>query len=510
MQFTIKKKITLGIATNLFIGLLSMLTINYGLTIVKKTTSEVTNIEEPTSAAAYEMEINMLGTGMGVFSYLDTRAPQARERVEKDRADFKKFQSQYNRLAKTQKAKDSGKKIDVLYQNFILLGKTLMDKKDKQEVIVTKISQNFLTIEEIINEQLQANINPQGPDGVKKVKEAAQIEADVSEVGTWVGNYLRTPKKEYFERIFDNEKDFREHIKSFKNLSLTSSEEQRTEELEKIFNKTMPLIKEALAVDNYLHANINKFVDLRVQMDDVLDEEIQAPTMQELHASEQEAERASAYVIQMSTILIPTFIFFGLTAALLLLRTINRPMKKLMEGTVAVSEGDLDYRITYKGKDEFTELAKNFNQMVAQLQATTVSKERLETSEDKLKQITINLLAEITERQRMEGQLQHDALHDVLTSLPNRGLCLDRLEHVVKRAKRHEAYLFAVLFLDLDRFKVVNDSLGHLIGDQLLIAFVRRLEACLRPGDTLARLGGDEFTILLDDIKDASSAIQTA
>ena len=510
MQFTVKNKITLGIAINLFIGLMSMLTINYGLTIVKKTTNEVTNIEEPTSAAAYEMEINVLGTGMGVLSYLDTKAPQARERVRKDRADFKKFHSQYNRLAKTQRAKDLGKKIDVLYQDFILLGKTLMDKKDKQEVIVTKISQNFSTIDELIDEKLQASINPLEPNGLNKVEEAAQIEADIAEVGTWLGNYLRTPKKEYFKRIFDNEKDFREHIGSFKNLSLTYSEKQRTEELEKLFNKTMPLIQEALALDNYLHTNINKFVNLRVQMDDVLDEEIQAPIMQELHRSEQEADRASAHVIQVSTFLIPTFIFFGLTAALLLIRTITNPMKKLLEGTVAVSEGNLSYRIIQKGRDEFTELAKNFNQMVAQLQATTVSKKRLETSEDKLKQINANLLAEIAERQRMEEQLQHDALHDVLTDSPNRALCLNRLEHVIERAKRHEAYSFAVLFLDLDRFKVVNDSLGHLIGDQLLIAFVHRIEACLRPGDTLARLGGDEFTILLDDIKDASSAIHTA
>lgn len=172
-----------------------MLTINHGLTILKKITSEVSDIEEPTSAAAYEMEINVLGTGMGVLSYLNTKAPQAREQVEKDRADFEKFCSQYNRLAKTKNAKDLGKKIDVFYQDFIFLGKTLMDKKDKQEVIVTKISQNFSTIDEAIDENLQAKINPLGSDGLNKVEEVAQIEADVAEVGTWAENYLQTPKK---------------------------------------------------------------------------------------------------------------------------------------------------------------------------------------------------------------------------------------------------------------------------------------------------------------------------
>ena len=104
---------------------------------------------------------------------------------------------------------------------------------------------------------------------------------------------------------------------------------------------------------------------------------------------------------------------------------------------------------------------------------------------------------------------------DALTGLPNRVLFLDRLGRVLERAKRRPDCQCAVLFLDLDRFKVINDSLGHTVGDQLLVAIARRLEGCLRPADTVARchgdhtvarLGGDEFTILLDDIKDVANA----
>jgi diguanylate cyclase (GGDEF)-like protein len=94
--------------------------------------------------------------------------------------------------------------------------------------------------------------------------------------------------------------------------------------------------------------------------------------------------------------------------------------------------------------------------------------------------------------------------------LPNRALFVDRLEHVLSLKKRHKDYLFAVLFLDLDRFKVVNDSLGHAIGDQLLVAIARRLEICLRNGDTVARLGGDEFVILLEDIQGINEATSIA
>jgi diguanylate cyclase (GGDEF)-like protein len=110
---------------------------------------------------------------------------------------------------------------------------------------------------------------------------------------------------------------------------------------------------------------------------------------------------------------------------------------------------------------------------------------------------------EVMERKRIEEQWRYEAFHDNLTGLPNRSLFLDHLERSMGHAKRQGNYLFAVLFLDLDRFKVINDSLGHLVGDKLLITIANRLKICIRPGDTVARLGGDEFAVLLDDIKGA-------
>jgi len=120
------------------------------------------------------------------------------------------------------------------------------------------------------------------------------------------------------------------------------------------------------------------------------------------------------------------------------------------------------------------------------------------------------LQVELTERKRAEEQLVYRALHDPLTDLPNRVLFMDRLQHVMERAKRHKNYMYAVLFLDLDRFKVVNDSLGHNVGDQLLIESASRLMACLRNEDTVARLGGDEFVILLEDVQDSAHATHVA
>ena len=117
---------------------------------------------------------------------------------------------------------------------------------------------------------------------------------------------------------------------------------------------------------------------------------------------------------------------------------------------------------------------------------------------------------DITVRKIAEEKLVHDALHDMLTGLPNRALFMDRLGHAIELSKRRPEVLFAVLFIDLDRFKVVNDSLGHLVGDRLLIAIAQRLAICLRAGDTVARLGGDEFAILLENIKSTEDASQIA
>jgi diguanylate cyclase (GGDEF)-like protein/PAS domain S-box-containing protein len=122
----------------------------------------------------------------------------------------------------------------------------------------------------------------------------------------------------------------------------------------------------------------------------------------------------------------------------------------------------------------------------------------------------VGIIVDITERKRAEDQLTHNALHDTLTGLPNRALFVDRLDRLMKHAERSRNYMFAVAFLDLDRFKVINDSLGHLVGDELLIAIGQRLAGCLRQGDTVARLGGDEFALLLDNVHDITDATRVA
>ncbi len=122
----------------------------------------------------------------------------------------------------------------------------------------------------------------------------------------------------------------------------------------------------------------------------------------------------------------------------------------------------------------------------------------------------LELRSDLTLKRQTQEHLLYSTLHDALTGLPNRSLFTERLRHAMRRTARHPDDIFAVLFLDLDRFKEINDNLGHFAGDELLRAVARRLEACIRPEDTVARLSGDEFAILLESITDTSDAGRVA
>jgi diguanylate cyclase (GGDEF)-like protein len=189
-------------------------------------------------------------------------------------------------------------------------------------------------------------------------------------------------------------------------------------------------------------------------------------------------------------------IIFGcaLAAGLVLSRRMNQPLREIAAAAGDIAAGNWDRQVAVGGAAEAMTVAAAFNRMSTSLRAA-------------------------------QERLIHDAMHDHLTQLPNRTLFMERLERAISRRARHPEYVFAVLFVDLDRFKTVNDSLGHPAGDKLLLEIARRLAGTVRQNDivsrptdsqrqdpdpTLARLGGDEFTILAEDIRDPSDAVRIA
>jgi diguanylate cyclase (GGDEF)-like protein len=217
-----------------------------------------------------------------------------------------------------------------------------------------------------------------------------------------------------------------------------------------------------------------------------------------------------------------------LVMGLAALEWIGRPLRRASEATRAIAAGDLTATVQREGPAELANLANDVNSMAASLirrseELNSYLSKNLETRTAELERTNAELARQVEERTRaeealartleiereLEEQLRHQAFHDPLTNLANRARFMDRLEHGLQRATRR-AEGMAILFIDLDDFKSVNDSLGHPAGDQLLIEVAARLETCLRPGDTAARLGGDEFAILLEALGDPGHAIAVA
>ncbi|MDD8059916.1 MULTISPECIES: sensor domain-containing diguanylate cyclase [Shewanella] len=184
-------------------------------------------------------------------------------------------------------------------------------------------------------------------------------------------------------------------------------------------------------------------------------------------------------------------------------------------GALTIYSLDDEHIYQLKDLELLTFVSQHIANAIERKQAVESLKNSHELLEDKviertraLAELNNNLQQEINQRRKIEDQLVHDAQHDGLTGLPNRSYLMERLSHALKHLRRHGLDQFALLFIDLDRFKLINDSFGHLEGDRFLIETAQRIKSCVRDNDTLARMGGDEFVILLDSISTTDDAIE--
>ncbi|MEQ1821220.1 MAG: EAL domain-containing protein [Fimbriimonadaceae bacterium] len=215
------------------------------------------------------------------------------------------------------------------------------------------------------------------------------------------------------------------------------------------------------------------------------------------------SRRVAAQGSAMVAVTTYQFLGFGALFLVVILAVVDRfalsRISKLSKQVEGIGDNTSGERVKLDGHDELSGLADRMNTMLAKMEVATL---KLKESEEKLRAHNENLEQTVLERTQ---EIEHQAFHDKLTGLPNRALFMDRVNFALTRAKR-TGIGTATLFIDLDNFKLVNDSLGHDVGDQLLIAVADRLVEAVRPGDTVARLGGDEFTVLLEDLPGLSEA----
>jgi diguanylate cyclase (GGDEF)-like protein len=312
-------------------------------------------------------------------------------------------------------------------------------------------------------------------------------QSDLFKVNTSVGREV--------DQITDN-------IFELEHAAAACTECHHTPEMTTRLQGVRSLITEYQAALSYYmtaSANRDRIAQLKLEAASMAAELLRITEDMAVQASKMADERSTAAMRRFDqarlilTVTVVLTLLVAVAIAVHLATSITRPVEALVKATRAIQAGQLGFTLELRDRTELGELARHFNTMSAALRDGYAA-----------------LQAEIEERKRAEERLLYDAFHDALTGLPNRALFLDRLQQVIESGRRHAEQRYAVLFLDLDRFKVINDTLGHLVGDHLLVAVGERLADCLRPGDTVARLGGDEFGILLDRLADTSDATQVA
>ena len=406
MQSSLVHKFLAGLGIIIGIGILSMIITYSGLTNIKQALQTISEIEEPGSAAAYEMEINAIGTGMGVLNYLHTGDAIYLDRVAKDKGDFERYLAQYQQVTDSAEERVLGEKIARMYQEYKDIGETLINKKDQQDRLSAAVAVNFQNMYDTIDELLHTSIAEHQQDDIDRLKIVMTMNTIMAQVSSWLGSYLWISNPQYRERIYDNTEKFWEKIAEFQRHALNSEEERRLVEIKTGFQQIEALIKSVLALTDTLQENVHKFLKLRAEMDEILDEQIQALKQADMNAAKESADWAADAVMQTVGVAILVFFLIGLSAALLIIRTVKGPLQELKNGTKAVIQGELGYRLRVKGRDEFAQMATRFNHMVAKLEATTVSKKRLKMSQQKLHIAYVHLQKESVQRKQTEKSLQ--------------------------------------------------------------------------------------------------------
>lgn len=205
-------------------------------------------------------------------------------------------------------------------------------------------------------------------------------------------------------------------------------------------------------------------------------------------------------VLVIAITLVLIFVSFFLTR---LVHSITNPLTSLFNTIILVEQsGDYTKRVAVVGEDEVAKTAAAFDRMMVLVENRS---NELAQNREHLEELVVQSTEELNLRKEAEAHIRHQAYYDALTQLPNRHLLLDRLQTAIRTAERDQQTI-SVLFIDLDRFKYVNDTLGHEYGDELLVQVSKRLTICVRASDTVARFGGDEFVILLNNIKSERAA----
>ena len=507
---------------------------------------QLVEVEEPLEEAVLEMEINVGETARAVLDYIRDHEERDIERMHDSEGDFERYAREFERLAETEDERELGRQVAELYRDFKTLGDEIVSMAKQRQDDLLVLRQDVARIDELIDEKLQPAIDRSAADAITKLEAALDMEINIHETVAAIEGYILEASPEFKPKIVDSEADFNRLHAQYRGTRLSGDEEKWLNQIDSDFGEAVTAGNAIIALTDGMREKLERFEQNLEEIDRILDDEVQVLIHEQTVLAAKDARRSGT--IAVAFIFATGFFVFVIVAGVgwIVSKGIIDATDRLAKGAVQFGRGNLKHRIEVPTMDELGSLARTFNHMAEALQQTTASRNELLEEAQSRKQVeedlrdntaklvgalegekraTLELEATMSQLHAAMSELEVAATTDKLTGLPNRAILMERLQQVMKRSNR-DGSQFAILFLDFDRFKLVNDGLGHNVGDQLLISIAQRLKENLRAGDSTAwigadedgdvggilpaRLGGDEFVILLDRIKDVQDATVVA
>lgn len=525
MRLTLTTKITLGLGVVVGLGVMSMAIIAAGLKSVTRSLEEMSDDKEPRSAAVYEMEINVNGFGLAVLKYQYRADPRFRALAEEDERDFARFHALFMTLADTPQEWRLGETIGKLFREYRKTGRVLIRTRDRQERVFADIGRTIDRMDRRIDREIQPHVRDGGGRRIAQLEAVLDFEADVAEIGHALSRYRLVRSVEHRRQVRRETNEARATLARLRSLPLAPPAAQALDGLRRDFDATSALVRDAVVIESAIQRRSLRLTALREEIDRLLDTELQVLSSINLSRPRRAGVEAARRVTSWVWVLLPLF-FVAAVVVARVMRAVLSPLEHLMHGTRQVAAGNLGHRVVAPGNDELADLGRAFNRMVAELEATTVSKTRLETSERELASTVAALRHEMTERHRAGeerarlqaslrrsevmsamGALVAGVAHEVRTPLFGISSVVDALEARLERSGQRE-----LLGTHLDVLRGEVERLSRVMRD--LIEFGRpvsgeRVDAALgdvvREAVTICRSQAERAGVTLrEELGDAT------
>ncbi|MGH8670528.1 MAG: EAL domain-containing protein [Burkholderiales bacterium] len=376
MRLSITKK--LGLSFGAILALLAVAGASHLIAnnAIKGSLVEFFGTDIPTSSAAYEMEINLLGTGFELLGYLNDRDPGRLERIKEDQGDFERFQTQYLERATTPKAKQLGLAAQQGYAEFKTLAGQIIEIENTKTRSLTKLSAITHDIHELVERMQEEALRfPEEPSAPQKLFNALKLETEVFKITDHLGQSIAANDPGREKLVLANVTQFRSYWRNYRSLPLSSQETHLAQQLERLSKEYLNATSETLALDRKQARQLLRIVETHNRLDDILGEKIQETAQRRFERSQQEILSS----MRVTDMMIP-----GLLAAALLLsgliatitaRSIARALRELTSATEGIMRGEYSQHVTVGSGDELKLLADSFNHMSQTLRSSRTTRE---------------------------------------------------------------------------------------------------------------------------------------